>query len=92
MFFLSNLGELFFLIGVFRFLISVNHFMCILISLEFIIFSLYYIYSIFMLNINIGCEYLFLFFSMIICEGVFALCLLVNVRRFYGNDLFNFSF
>lgn len=72
--------------GILRFILNRKHFLLILLSLEFIIVSLYlnlYIY----LNI-FRYEYYFLIIFLVIrvCEGVLGLSLLILIVRVHGND------
>lgn len=82
-----SLIDLFFLVGIFSFLLSLNHYLSLLLRLEFIIISIYFGVSYF-ISINfIRREILFIFLSIIICEGVFGLCTLVAISRFSGGDI-----
>lgn len=83
----GSLLELLFLIGVVRFVLSFNHYLSMLLSLEFIILSLF-LFICFFIGINlIRRDLIFLFLAIIIIEGVFGLCLLVLLSRYGGNEI-----
>lgn len=79
--------ELFFFIGLISFILALNHYLSILLRLEFVILSLYIITSFFISTSNLGSEFLFLFLAIIILEGVFGLCLLIFISRLIGNEI-----
>nr|AXS65346.1 NADH dehydrogenase subunit 4L [Elateroidea sp. 10 KM-2017] len=76
-----------FFIGVLMFCFKCNHFLLMLLCLEFISLSLYFILWI---NLCLMGDYYFsmLFISMVVCEGALGLSLLVSLIRSYGNDYF----
>nr|YP_009995450.1 NADH dehydrogenase subunit 4L [Ochthebius nobilis]QNP09879.1 NADH dehydrogenase subunit 4L [Ochthebius nobilis] len=74
--------------GVMVFCIKRKHLLLMLLSLEFIVLSLY-----FMMFINLSYfsnEYYFcmIFMTMSVCEGALGLSLLVSLIRSHGNDYF----
>nr|QNP09989.1 NADH dehydrogenase subunit 4L [Ochthebius sp. IBE<ESP> AN292] len=75
-------------IGILVFSMNRKHLLMILLSLEFIILSLYFnmfLYLSYFIN-----EYYFsmIFLSMSVCEGALGLSLLVSLIRSHGNDYF----
>nr|YP_009708253.1 NADH dehydrogenase subunit 4L [Figulus binodulus]QEV84367.1 NADH dehydrogenase subunit 4L [Figulus binodulus] len=75
--------------GLTSFSLNREHLLMMLLSLEFIVVSLYfglYLYMSFYLN-----EYYFMlvFLTLGVCEGALGLSLLVLMMRFYGNDYTN---
>nr|AWN56271.1 NADH dehydrogenase subunit 4L [Glena unipennaria] len=75
-----------FFCGILSFLLKQKHFLLMLLSLEFIVISLFL--NIFMyLNMS-GNEYFFILIYLImsVCEGVLGLSILVSMIRVCGND------
>jgi len=84
--------EIIFFVGLFRFLFNQTHYLPMLLSLELIILSLYFLVCWYAsVNLLMG-DRILLFLSIMICEGVFGLCLLINFSRGYGCDMNYFSF
>lgn len=81
-----------FFIGLFSFVYSYKHLLSILLSLEFIVLSLFFILF-FYLNLNNFELYFSMYFlTFSVCEGVLGLSILVSIIRTHGNDYFlNFS-
>lgn len=89
---LTVLLILIFFFGVLSFVYSYKHLLNILLSLEFIVLSLFLILF-FYLNFNRYELYFSIYFlSFSVCEGVLGLSILVSIIRTHGNDYFlNFS-
>ena len=85
-----NWGLPFFLmiIGVFRFISNRKHLLSILLSLEYIVLSLFYILFIYLNIINYENYFRIVFLTFSVCEGVLGLSILVSIIRIYGNDYF----
>lgn len=83
---------IFFFVGVLSFIYSYKHLLNILLRLEFIVLSLFFILF-FYLNLNRFELYFSIFFlTFSVCEGVLGLSILVSMIRTHGNDYFlNFS-
>nr|AML25835.1 NADH dehydrogenase subunit 4L [Staphylinidae sp. BMNH 1274170] len=77
-----------FLCGVMVFSMKRKHLLLMLMSLEFIILSLYFSMYIYLLNFN--CEFflLMLFLTISVCESALGLSILVSLIRTHGNDYF----
>nr|ASM41834.1 NADH dehydrogenase subunit 4L [Olenecamptus subobliteratus] len=63
-----------------------KHLLVMLLSLEFIVISIYF--NLFMYLANLGYEYFFLmiYLTMSVCEGALGLAVLVSMIRVHGND------
>nr|AYW52631.1 NADH dehydrogenase subunit 4L [Elateridae sp. JWH-2018] len=77
-----------FFIGLLVFCFKCKHLLLMLLSLEFIVISLYFMGFIYL--VGIGYEYFFMmiFLTMSVCEGALGLSILVSMIRSYGNDYF----
>nr|AML26360.1 NADH dehydrogenase subunit 4 [Erotylidae sp. BMNH 1274391] len=75
-----------FFTGLMTFSLKRNNLLLMLLSLEFIMLSLYLM--IFMYLSFMGYSYFFsmLFLSFSVCEGSLGLSILVSMTRLYGND------
>lgn len=73
-------------LGVFCF--KCKHLLLILLSLEFIVLSLYF--GLYICLMFYGYEYYFriIFLTIRVCEGALGLSILVAIIRSYGNDYF----
>jgi len=82
-----------FFIGVISFIFSYKHLLNMLLSLEFIVLSLF-IFLFFYLNLLCFEQYFRIYFLVFsVCEGVLGLSILVSIIRSHGNDYFlNYSF
>nr|YP_009937381.1 NADH dehydrogenase subunit 4L [Trigonopterus jasminae]QNT26865.1 NADH dehydrogenase subunit 4L [Trigonopterus jasminae] len=73
--------------GLFVYVCKYKHFLIMLLSLEFIVLSLYMIlmlyFSLYLYEYFMG----MVFLSMSVCEGVLGLSLLVSVIRSHGSDM-----
>lgn len=81
-------GYLFF-IGLISFISIRKHLLSILLSLEFIVLSLFFILLLLLnlFNYDIYFSIFFLVFS--VCEGALGISLMVSIIRTHGNDYFN---
>lgn len=78
-----------FFIGVFAFVSNRKHLLSILLSLEFIVLSLF-IFLFFILDIASFELYFSIFFlTFSVCEGALGVSILVSIIRTHGNDYFN---
>nr|QAY81999.1 NADH dehydrogenase subunit 4L [Apophylia sp. REN-2018] len=79
--------------GALSFILNRKHLLMMLLSLEFIVISLYF--SIFLYLSNMNYEYFFsmIYLTMSVCEGALGLSLLILMVRVHGNDyITTFSF
>nr|YP_010759125.1 NADH dehydrogenase subunit 4L [Melanesthes exilidentata]WEX49715.1 NADH dehydrogenase subunit 4L [Melanesthes exilidentata] len=81
-------GLLMFLCGLFMFSMKRKHLLLMLLSLEFVVLSVYYL--MFFYLSQVGNEYFFsmVFLTFSVCEGVLGLSILVSLIRTHGNDYF----
>nr|AEP27663.1 NADH dehydrogenase subunit 4L [Doydirhynchus austriacus] len=63
-----------------------KHLLLMLLSLEFIVLSLYLNLFIYMSMMNYEYFFMMIFLTMSVCEGALGLSILVSMIRVYGND------
>lgn len=87
---LINWGLPFFLIiiGILIFISNRKHLLSILLRLEYIVLSLFYILFIYLNMLNYERYFRIVFITFRVCEGVLGLSILVSIIRIYGNDYF----
>lgn len=75
-------------VGVRVFCFKCKHLLLMLLSLEFVVLSLYF--GLYLSMITYGYEYYFgiVFLTISVCEGALGLAILVSIIRSYGNDYF----
>nr|AML26003.1 NADH dehydrogenase subunit 4L [Staphylinidae sp. BMNH 1274240] len=74
--------------GLISFSINRKHFLMMLLSLEFIVLSLYLSLFIFLSSFNYEFYISMVFLTMSVCEGVLGLSILVLMIRTHGNDYY----
>nr|ALO71102.1 NADH deshydrogenase subunit 4L [Pselaphinae sp. 9 EF-2015] len=77
-----------FLMGLISFCLKRKHLLLMLLSLEFIILSLYFSLMIYLSMFNYEFYFSMIFLTMSVCEGALGLSLLVSMIRTHGNDYF----
>nr|AMW67900.1 NADH dehydrogenase subunit 4L [Heterosmylus sp. YW-2016] len=65
-----------------------KHLLSTLLSLEFIVLSLFYMMYLYMLMYNYEFFFSMVFLVMSVCEGALGLSILVSMIRTHGNDYF----
>nr|YP_010547162.1 NADH dehydrogenase subunit 4L [Orientabia sinica]UYK52049.1 NADH dehydrogenase subunit 4L [Orientabia sinica] len=85
---LLSLIYLIFFIGMFSLAMNRFHLLMILLSLEFIVTSLYFLLIIYLNLFNMELYFSMFFLVFSVCEGVLGLSILVLMIRFNGNDYF----
>nr|UEK75593.1 NADH dehydrogenase subunit 4L [Epistrophe zibaiensis] len=87
---LINWGLPFFLMmmGIFIFISNRKHLLSMLLSLEYIVLSLFYLLFIYLNMLNYESYFSMVFMTFSVCEGVLGLSILVSMIRMYGNDYF----
>nr|WKU84205.1 NADH dehydrogenase subunit 4L [Talahua fervida] len=87
---LMNWGLPFFLMmmGIFIFISNRKHLLSMLLSLEYIVLSLFYLLFIYLNMMNYENYFSMVFMTFSVCEGVLGLSILVSMIRMYGNDYF----
>nr|YP_009424537.1 NADH dehydrogenase subunit 4L [Chlorotocus crassicornis]ASU92683.1 NADH dehydrogenase subunit 4L [Chlorotocus crassicornis] len=78
-----------FFCGVLAFISVRKHLLSTLLSLEFIMLSIFWFMSSVVVNLGGDCYFLLFFLTLAACEGALGLSLLVSIVRSHGND--NFS-
>nr|AMN09012.1 NADH dehydrogenase subunit 4L [Cylindrotoma sp. ZK-2016] len=78
-----------FLSGVFVFVFNCKHLLAMLLSLEFMVLSLFSFMFIYLNMYNYECFFSMLFLVFSVCEGALGLSILVSMIRTHGNDYFN---
>ncbi|WP_369199185.1 NADH dehydrogenase subunit 4L [Streptomyces djakartensis] len=77
-----------FISGTFVFVSLRKHLLRILLSLEFIILSLFLLMFIYLVSYNIEIYVLIIFLIFMVCEGALGLSILVSIIRTHGNNYF----
>nr|WKU83866.1 NADH dehydrogenase subunit 4L [Chalcosyrphus chalybeus] len=85
-----NLGLSFFMVfvGIFVFISNRKHLLSMLLSLEYIVLSLFFMLFIYLNMFNYENYFSMVFMTFSVCEGVLGLSILVSMIRTYGNDYF----
>nr|YP_009743962.1 NADH dehydrogenase subunit 4L [Protambulyx strigilis]QIE12734.1 NADH dehydrogenase subunit 4L [Protambulyx strigilis] len=79
---------LMFFIGNLIFISKNKHLLIILLSLEFIVLSIFFFLLVFLLFIDYDMYMLMVFLVFSVCEGSLGLSILVSMIRTHGNDYF----
>nr|ALO77286.1 NADH deshydrogenase subunit 4L [Scraptia sp. SCR02] len=81
-------GLMMFLAGLFVFSLKRKHLLLMLLSLEFLVLSIYL--NLFIYLSFLGNDYFFsmIFLTFSVCEGALGLSILVSLIRTHGNDYF----
>nr|YP_010160603.1 NADH dehydrogenase subunit 4L [Theretra oldenlandiae]QRH17791.1 NADH dehydrogenase subunit 4L [Theretra oldenlandiae] len=79
---------LMFFIGNLIFVSKNKHLMIVLLSLEFIVLSIFFFFLIFLMMIDYDMYMLMVFLVFSVCEGSLGLSILVSMIRTHGNDYF----
>uniref|UniRef100_A0AAU7NID7 NADH-ubiquinone oxidoreductase chain 4L n=1 Tax=Salassa olivacea TaxID=3073723 RepID=A0AAU7NID7_9NEOP len=85
-----NLGVIFvmFIIGNLIFVSKNKHLLIVLLSLEFIVLSIFFLLLLFLSFIEYDLYMLMVFLVFSVCEGALGLSILVSMIRTHGNDYF----
>lgn len=78
-----------FFIGVIAFVSSRKHLLSTLLSLEFIVLSLFFLLFLFLNILNFELYFSIIFLTFSVCEGALGISILVSIIRTHGNDYFN---
>nr|AYR05170.1 NADH dehydrogenase subunit 4L [Coleoptera sp. ACP-2013] len=79
-------GFFMFISGLLMFSLNRKHFLMMLLSIEFLVISLYLMMNINFCLLNFEFFFLMIFLTMSVCEGALGLSILVNLIRSFGND------
>ena len=77
-----------FIRGIFSFIFTFKHLLNILLSLEFVVLSLFILLFFFLNYFNFELYFSVYFLTFSVCEGVLGLRILVSIIRSHGNDYF----
>nr|YP_010417401.1 NADH dehydrogenase subunit 4L [Oxyodes scrobiculata]USF12099.1 NADH dehydrogenase subunit 4L [Oxyodes scrobiculata] len=77
-----------FIIGNMIFVLKHKHLLIVLLSLEFIVLSIFFFMLIFLNYIDYDLYMLMVFLVFSVCEGALGLSILVSLIRTHGNDYF----
>uniref|UniRef100_UPI0031F393CC NADH dehydrogenase subunit 4L n=1 Tax=Calliptamus coelesyriensis TaxID=2866264 RepID=UPI0031F393CC len=75
--------------GVYVFSSKRNHLLMVLLSLEYIVLSLFMLIIIFLVEFDYDYFFPVIFLVFSVCEGALGLSILVSMIRSHGNDFFN---
>nr|YP_010364889.1 NADH dehydrogenase subunit 4L [Theretra clotho]UNP54923.1 NADH dehydrogenase subunit 4L [Theretra clotho] len=79
---------LMFFIGNLIFVSKNKHLLIVLLSLEFIVLSIFFFFLMYLMMINYDMYMLMVFLVFSVCEGSLGLSILVSMIRTHGNDYF----
>nr|YP_008757777.1 NADH dehydrogenase subunit 4L [Leptidea morsei]AFP58826.1 NADH dehydrogenase subunit 4L [Leptidea morsei] len=82
------LFTLMFFVGNMIFVSKHKHLLIVLLSLEFIVLSIYLMMLIYMIMMNYNMFMLMVFLVFTVCEGALGLSILVSMIRTHSNDYF----
>nr|QHZ87545.1 NADH dehydrogenase subunit 4L [Parafronurus sp. XL-2019] len=74
--------------GVFVFISNRKHLLATLLSLEFIVLSLYSLLFLYLISLGLEMYFTMVFLTFAVCEGALGLSILVSMIRTHGNDYF----
>nr|WHE44914.1 NADH dehydrogenase subunit 4L [Nymphalis c-aureum] len=77
-----------YLFGNMIFVSKYKHLLIVLLSLEFIVLSIFFFFLLFLMMMNYNMYMLIVFLVFSVCEGVLGLSILVSMIRTHGNDYF----
>nr|YP_009741706.1 NADH dehydrogenase subunit 4L [Thaumatosmylus hainanus]QID76385.1 NADH dehydrogenase subunit 4L [Thaumatosmylus hainanus] len=77
-----------FIVGVSVYSMKRKHLLSMLLSLEFIVLSLFYMLYMYLLMYNYEFFFTMIFLTFSVCEGALGLSILVSMIRTHGNDYF----
>nr|YP_010852739.1 NADH dehydrogenase subunit 4L [Philagra albinotata]WGL39479.1 NADH dehydrogenase subunit 4L [Philagra albinotata] len=78
-----------YMIGLLTLCMIRKHIFLCLVSLEFIILSLFLMIMMYLLNFNYELYFSMIFLTFMVCEGAMGLSVLVYLIRSHGNDYLN---
>nr|YP_009437868.1 NADH dehydrogenase subunit 4L [Gastrolina thoracica]ATG33628.1 NADH dehydrogenase subunit 4L [Gastrolina thoracica] len=86
-------GLLMFMSGAISFALNRKHLLIMLLSLEFMVISLYLNIFLYLSLMNYEFFFSMIFLTMSVCEGALGLSILIMMVRVHGNDyIMNFSY
>nr|YP_009663899.1 NADH dehydrogenase subunit 4L [Hydrotaea spinigera]QCW07932.1 NADH dehydrogenase subunit 4L [Hydrotaea spinigera]QFI35699.1 NADH dehydrogenase subunit 4L [Hydrotaea spinigera] len=82
------LPSILFMMGVLTFVSNRKHLLSMLLSLEYIVLSLFLLLFIYLNMMNFENFFSMMFLTFSVCEGALGLSILVSMIRTHGNDYF----
>nr|YP_009727740.1 NADH dehydrogenase subunit 4L [Cephenemyia trompe]QHX99776.1 NADH dehydrogenase subunit 4L [Cephenemyia trompe] len=83
-----SLFSILFIMGVIMFVSNRKHLLSMLLSLEYIVLSLFLLLLIYLNMLNFESFFSMMFLVFSVCEGALGLSILVSMIRTHGNDYF----
>nr|UUF68427.1 NADH dehydrogenase subunit 4L [Oreta sp.] len=77
-----------FFIGNVIFVSKHKHLLIVLLSLEFIVLGIFFLFLLYLMNISYDLYMLMVFLVFSVCEGALGLSILISMIRTHGNDYF----
>nr|YP_009123501.1 NADH dehydrogenase subunit 4L [Chitoria ulupi]AJM70473.1 NADH dehydrogenase subunit 4L [Chitoria ulupi]WHN78841.1 NADH dehydrogenase subunit 4L [Chitoria ulupi] len=77
-----------YLVGNMIFVSKHKHLLIVLLSLEFIVLSIFFFFMMYLMMIDNNMYMLMVFMVFSVCEGALGLSILVSMIRTHGNDYF----
>nr|YP_009045412.1 NADH dehydrogenase subunit 4L [Athyma asura]AHA03763.1 NADH dehydrogenase subunit 4L [Athyma asura] len=77
-----------FMLGNMIFVSKHKHLLIVLMSLEFMVLSIFFLMLLYLMMINYNMYMLMVFLVFSVCEGALGLSILVSMIRTHGNDYF----
>nr|YP_010309831.1 NADH dehydrogenase subunit 4L [Sphragifera sigillata]UMR54944.1 NADH dehydrogenase subunit 4L [Sphragifera sigillata] len=77
-----------FIVGNLIFVSKHKHLLIVLLSLEFIVLSIFFFFLIYLSYVDYNLYMLMVFLVFSVCEGALGLSILVSMIRTHGNDYF----
>uniref|UniRef100_UPI0031F457BC NADH dehydrogenase subunit 4L n=1 Tax=Saropogon luteus TaxID=468801 RepID=UPI0031F457BC len=77
-----------FISGIISFVLNRKHLLSMLLSLEYIVLSLFLIIFVYLNYMNFESYFSMVFLTFSVCEGALGLSILVSMIRTHGNDYF----
>nr|YP_009024050.1 NADH dehydrogenase subunit 4L [Pacris xizangensis]ADZ56257.1 NADH dehydrogenase subunit 4L [Pacris xizangensis] len=78
--------------GIYIFSFKRKHLLMVLLSLEYIVLSLFLLVVVFLISFDYDYFFPVVFLVFSVCEGALGLSILVSMIRSHGNDFFNSFF
>nr|AMW68056.1 NADH dehydrogenase subunit 4L [Myiodactylus osmyloides] len=77
-----------FMCGSFSFILKRKHLLSMLLSLEYVVLSLFFMLLVMLMIYKWELYFLMIFLTFSVCEGVLGLAIMVSMIRTHGNDYF----
>nr|YP_010868514.1 NADH dehydrogenase subunit 4L [Apatetica glabra]WGU20047.1 NADH dehydrogenase subunit 4L [Apatetica glabra] len=87
--FIMFFSMIMYMCGILVFCLKRKHLLLMLLSLEFVVLSLYFMLFIYLSYYSLEFYFSMIFLTMSVCEGALGLSILVSLIRTHGNDYFH---